>query len=168
VATPNNPYTPPQAPLRESAGPVTGPGWKALLLGVVTDIGGTLAVSVVLSVIAALVMGDSAADPETFRSNLNSGIWPMLGMVFGSLCTVAGGYVAARVANHAEYRYAAACGLIALVLSELMVGGGDAQADFGMRIAGWIATVPLAMLGARFRLREKAVSQSAQRNVPDP
>ena len=166
MALPTNPYTPPRSPLRENAS-ARGAPWKAILLGVLTDIGGTLAASVVLSVLAALSMGDTAADPDAFRNNLGSGLWQLLAMAMGSLCTLLGGYVAARVANHAEYRYAAVCGLLSLVLSELFATGSDMQSDFGLRIAGWIVTVPLAMLGARWRLRQKAAMAVPRTPTPE-
>jgi hypothetical protein len=164
VASSNNPYTPPRAPLQENPSRGRGSPWKALLFGVITDIGGTLVAVAVLSVLAALTMGEAASDPETFRTYFDSGLWQMLQMVVGSLCTLLGGYVAARIANHAEYRYAAVCGLLALALTELfasfLASGADNQDNFGLRVAGWIVTVPLAMLGARWRLHQKALQQA--------
>ncbi len=126
--------------------------------GVLADFGGTLVTGTVLSIVAALIAG-SAVEPggelAAAQAVLESDLWLAGTMLAGSACTVLGGYVAARVADRDEYAYGVTTGIAVLVMGELLSVGADSGTPFLMRLIGWVVTLPLALLGARLRVRQK-------------
>ena len=136
-------------------GSARAPAWKVIVLGVSADLGGTFVLSVLLSIVAGLWLGELASDEGTVRTLMESGAWTALGFAAGSACTVLGAYVAARVANRDEYGFALVSSLIALALGELVGSGSDDMSSFMLRVAGWLLTAPLALLGARIRVIQK-------------
>jgi hypothetical protein len=145
---------PPEQPPAARRLPVT-----AILIGALTDIASTILAGLLIQMLALLSVNADPGGTEALREVLSQGGWPILGIVMGSLCTVLGGYVAARRAGENELTVGALCGLVSLLLTEALsslggqTGGPD---DFGMRVAGWLVTIPLAMLGAHWRMRQKA------------
>ena len=134
------------------------PGWKAVASGVLADFGGTLVTGTALSILAALVAG-TAVEPggelAAAQAVLDSDLWMAGTMLAGSACTVFGGYVAARVADRDEYAFGVTTGIAVLVIGELLSVGADTGTPLAMRLIGWVITLPLALLGARIRVRQK-------------
>jgi hypothetical protein len=96
----HNPYTPPESSVADQARPPGSP-WKAIGLGLLTDIGGTMAASMVLAIVYGITMGAQGMSAEEMEAAmrgpfLESGISTIATLV-GLGFSVAGGYVCARV-----------------------------------------------------------------------
>lgn len=154
-----DPYTPPSAPLRDRLPEPVGSTWKAVTLGALADIAATVLGSLVLFSILGSIMVSQGADPEQLDADLMaSDVTMLLGLVLGLLCTVLGGYVAARVANQREYYHALLTGIVVLVLGELMLSVSPDSTTLAMRIVHDLLVVPAALLGGHLR-------KSAQQQV---
>ena len=122
-----SPYRAPGAKLADPA-PRPGSPYKAVALGLLTDFGGTLALSLIVAPVS----------PES---------WPFYAIsIGGGAFSVLGGYVCARIAGQSEYTLGAILAAINVVLG-LALGGDDA--DVGMQIVLNVATVACVILGAR-------------------
>ena len=144
-----NLYTPPQAALADTDAKPGSPV-KAVLLGVMTDIGGTLAVSLVLGIVYGMKLAASGASQEEIGAlsanpTLDSG-FSIAASLLGCGFSVLGGYVCARIAKHSEYRLGAITGAIAAMIGMLLGASSyPLAADIGL--AG--LTFLSVMLGAR-------------------
>jgi hypothetical protein len=155
---PDNPYQPPEAPVT-GADRDERPGSpvKAILVGLAVDIGGSIVAGTVLVVAWGILLGAGGAsgeDMDRFFNDSDTFQWVSLGTGLGF--TALGAYVAARIANHAEYRYALMLGLCSLAFSELMLrllSGGDYPE--WVRLVGNLMVLPAAFLGGHFRVLEK-------------
>lgn len=155
---PENPYQPPAAPVtgadrdERSGSPV-----KAILVGLTVDVGGSMVAGTILVVAWGILLGAGGANAEEldrFFNQSDTFQWVSLGT--GLAFTVLGAYVAARIANRAEYRYALMLGLCSLAFSELMLrmlAGGDYPE--WVRLVGNLLVLPAAFLGGHFRVLEK-------------
>lgn len=145
--TGHDPYRPPRSDVAPQAEP-RGSAVKAVLLGALADIGGSIAAGIVLTFAYGLMLGLSGADPEQIGSALAQvpvGSWfSILGMVVGSGFSVLGGYLCARIARRSEYKLGAIVAAISGV-SGLFLGG---RAPAGIDFALLLATVASVMLGA--------------------
>lgn len=116
-----NPYAPPDARL---ADPVAAPGSaiKAVGIGLVVDIGGSVVAILLLAIAYGVLLGASGASGEEIEAATANGSWFFYaGAVVGGGFSALGGYVCARIARHSEYRLggilAVVSALIGLVLT---------------------------------------------------
>lgn len=144
---PHNPYRPPAsdpAPRTEPRGSAV----KAVLLGALADVGGSVAAGIVLTFTYAFLLGLAGADPEQIAfalANVPVDSWfSILGMVVGSGFSVLGGYLCARIARHSEYQLGAIVAAIS-ALSGLVLGG---RVPAGIDLAFSLVTVASVMLGS--------------------
>jgi hypothetical protein len=153
-----NPYQPPEAPVagadREER---FGSPIKAILIGLVVDIGGSVVGGTILAVAWGILLGAGGASGEEidrFFRESDTFLWASLctGLAF----TTFGAYVTARIANRAEYRFALMLGLCSLASSELMLrvlsSGGYPE---WARLVGTLLVLPVAFLGGHLRVLEK-------------
>jgi len=155
---PENPYQPPEAPVvgvhsdERFGSPV-----KAILVGLVVDIGGSIVGGTILAIAWGILLGAGGASGEEidrFFRESHTFQWATLctGLGFTGL----GAYVAARIANRAEYRFALMLGLCSLALSELMIrlfASGDYPE--WTRLVGTLLVMPVAFVGGHLRVLEK-------------
>ncbi len=87
--------------------------------------------------------------------------WLTVGMLGGLACTVLGGYVAARFANHSEYANAFAVGVASLVFGELVIIAFSQELPLWLRLVGDLAVVPAALLGGHLRVLQKRAPVAA-------
>jgi uncharacterized membrane protein len=155
---PDNPFKPPRADLREPS-PRPGSPLRAVLLGLAVDLGGSLACSVLLGtaqVSAFVASGMSQAQAtEALRELPPTSTTAILGIVLGALCSVAGGFVCARVARRDEYRLGAV--MAALSAGSGLAMGGDADPE--MTVLLTLSTVACVLLGAKYG---RALNRRAQ------
>ena len=152
----DNPYTPPTAPVRDRDAERTGATWKAVLFGVTTDlVGTTIAGMVLLVVFSTMLVAQGRAPEEISRLLLQSNQYLFVSLAVGLSFTALGGYVAARVANHLEYRHGLFVGVIVLIIGEIMVSGDPTGMPLSIRIIGDLLVVPAALLGAHLRRTAK-------------
>ena len=144
-----NPYSAPTAVVSDPAGH-RGSGIKAVSLGVLIDLGGTILISVIFIVVYGFYLAASGMRPEAVASAISSAghdatIQGVLAIP-GCLLSVLGGYVCARVARHSEYRL----GLIVAVISMLFaVWMGQENYSLAMNAVLAIATLASVMLGVK-------------------
>ncbi len=146
-----DPYAPPSAPLRDLQPQAPGATWKALILGVLTDLLGTALSSFALVTVIGMMMLSHGATREDIDASLRSTGYMVIGMALGLGCSVLGGYVAARVANQREYFHALLTGVIVLVAGEILLSLSQETAELAYRIIGDLLVVPAAVFGGHLR-----------------
>lgn len=126
----HNPYTPPESSVADQPRPPGSP-WKAIGLGLLTDIGGTMAASMVLAIIYSIAMGAQGMSREEMEAAMRG---PFLESGFSTVATlvglgfsVAGGIVCARIVRRSELMFGAIQGVLANVLGFAL--SESAQAD---------------------------------------
>lgn len=146
----SSPYTPPGAPVRDKGPEKKGSPAKAVFLGVLADLGGSFVVGVVLSAVFAANMAAGGANEQQIAAALAKvprGSWMYIsGIVLGGLCSIAGGYVCARVAKHSEYGLGAITAAISVGTGAWL--GGAAYSFFENILLAALGFV-LIMLGVR-------------------
>ena len=155
---PENPYQPPGAPIAGAEG-ADRPGSpvKAVVAGFLIDVVGSVIGGTVLAVAWGILLGAGGASGEEvdrFFRESDTFMWASL--IVGLAFTALGAYVAARIANRAEYRYALMVGLCSLAFGELMLhafGSGDYPE--WARLVGNLLVLPAAFLGGHLRVLAK-------------
>ncbi len=151
----DNPYAPPATPIKSSdVPPRRGSPMLAVLIGWAADIfGTTIFASIAIVVLGMLLGAGGASEPELISIERSSG-WQAFGLIFGMGFTALGGYVTARIANHAEYKLAAITGLCSLATGEIFIQMSDADNSmFWVRLVGFVFTLPAALGGAWWYLQ---------------
>ena len=103
----SNPYTPPRAALDDPAR-LPGSIPKAVLFGVLVDVGGTTAISMLFGIVYAGIHAANGSTPEEITAalegiSLTSGMGLVLALA-GFSFSVLGGFVCARTHRRADYR----------------------------------------------------------------
>ena len=116
-----------------------------------TDFGGTFALSIALAFFYAMALAASGTPPEQIAeaiSSTSADSWYYWAATLGGGgFSVLGGYVCARVARQSEYTLGAILAAISVGLG-LLIGGGSSERDVGMSIVLNAATVACVILGA--------------------
>jgi hypothetical protein len=143
-----NRYQPPTAEVHDQ--PATqGSAVKAVSLGLLVDIGGTLLLSVVVFSAYAVVQTGNGMSVEQIEAEL--GNLPPTSLLFivmtllGCGLSVLGGYVCARIARRRDYRLGVVLGALSTTLGLLL--GSDESA--GMLAATALLSFAAIMLGTR-------------------
>jgi hypothetical protein len=152
-----NPYRPPEAVVRDQDRPRGSP-WKAVLFGVLTDIVGTSAASVILSLIWGVVLaagGASADDIMEAAGNIDpTSAVAMISYVIGAAFSFLGGYVCARVARHDELKWGSIVALISMAFGFAVSSGAQStELNVLLSILSIVAVMAGAWLGARHNQR---------------
>lgn len=135
-----NPYRPPEAVVKDQDRPRGSP-LKAVTFGVLTDIVGTAAASVILSFVYGIVLAVGGASGEEIMQAAAeidpASAISIVGFVIGTGFSFLGGYVCARVAGRDELQWASVVAVISIGLGFLI----------GMRMYAAELNVLLAILG---------------------
>ena len=139
-----------------------GSAIKAVVLGALTDIGGSFLSGIVFYVLYGIYLGatgnsveDMAAPFGAAEAN-NSPMGFLLNLV-GCLFSVLGGYVCSRIAKHSEYRLGAILAAVTVCIGFLLMAGGEPDPLTGIYSLLTIASVMVgAHLGARANKRERS------------
>jgi hypothetical protein len=118
-----NPYQAPGAPVADLDRPRGSPV-KAVIYGVLVDVLGTTGATMILMFVYGIMLATRGASPEEIQGAATA-IDPAsaLGVTataIGCAFSFLGGYVCARVARHAELKWAAVTGAISAALGWLM------------------------------------------------
>jgi hypothetical protein len=157
----NDPYRPPRSELRDTAAPVDFRfRWKAVALGTVADIGGTI---VVATAIFAMLLSHSGADnAEELSKTLNSDpSYLLILLVVGLGFTSLGGYVAGRIARHTQLKHALVTGLCSLLLGALLGQSTPGPYEGILNLFGYGFHFPMVLLGGWIAKRR------AESELPD-
>jgi hypothetical protein len=150
----HDPFKPPASRV-EVADTKRGSAVKAVMVGLAVDVGGSMLVGGLAMAAYGVYLGATGSTPDeaagvaaTFSYDSPLGI--ALAMI-GCLFSVLGGFVCARIANHAEYRLGAIMCAISIVLS-LAMGYQEGQ---GLVTAILIVlTLVAIMLGSHLGARK--------------
>jgi hypothetical protein len=158
-----NPYQPSLLPAW-SAPPPEQPGISigAILLGVFTDVGGTIVLTFVLSVVFTIYLLSEGVAPENLAAEMSRPTFYVIGLVPGLSLTFLGGYVAGRVARRKEVLHGAITGCISATASLLMHLW---QAADRFAFLGAIVVLPIAILGARVALAGRRKREAAAKLI---
>lgn len=154
-----SPYAPPSATVTTAA-QQRGSAWKAVVLGLLTDIGGSIITSVVIGIAYAAVLASSGmAQEEAMQAfmELEQNTTLMLLMYsVGGLFSVLGGYVCARIVRYNELRWAMFVALGSAAAGAVL-GSQEEPAMQILLLGTTVASVLLgAWLGARVNRRRLA------------
>ena len=146
-----NPYNPPGATVSD---PEARPGSpvKAVLLGALVDIVGTLVVGTLVAVTYGASLAASGASVEeiaAMSSDVPVDSWLFIvGLLVGCGFSLLGGYVCARIAKRSEYKLGCILGGISVVAGLLMAMGEVSLAiDLGLILATFAAVLLGSHLG---------------------
>ena len=147
-----DPFRPPGSNI-DVANVEHGSAVKAVVLGALVDLCGSVVASMLFFAIYGVYLGatgGTAEDLGTAMGTAESGS-PMqiaLNMV-GCMFSVLGGYVCARIARHSEYRLGAILAAITVAVGLVIAGGDDGSGLLAIYSALTIASVMVgAHLGA--------------------
>jgi len=157
----SNPYQPPVAVLTEGAPPPKAAPVKAVIYGVLVDLGGTIIAGLILVAIRTTILVMRGADPEligaTTTLNDPTSILSLIGFAIGFAFSFLGGYVCARVARRAERKCSAVAATISTVCGLAL--GGQADATWFDALLGGLS-FGMVMLGGHLgALRNARVSR---------
>lgn len=120
---------------------------KAVLLGIIADIGATLLISTALITYLGAKAGMESLPEEEARQLIVDAFqtppYLLLGGVLGLLATALGGFVAARVAGVAPLLNAACVGVFGVLLGILFIG----EAPLWFSLIAILLTPPAAIAG---------------------
>ncbi len=119
---------------------------KAVVLGFVTDLGGSLVVGFAYGVILGISMTIKGIPPEEIAIRLQGPVALVPSLVIGFGFTLLGGYVAGRIAKRSEILHGGIVGVIGISLGLLLCG------DFPLwyNIIVFAGVVPVGMAGGYF------------------
>ena len=158
---PDNPFKPPDARVRDQP-PAPGSPVRAVLTGLFVDLGGSTLVGLVLAGLYAASLAASglseAQIDEAMKNVAPTSAFAISGTVLGALCSVAGGYVCARIARRDEYRSGSVMAGLSAFFS-LLLGGAGSPVD--MTVLLTLCTVACVLLGVKYG-RESNLRRAAK------
>ncbi len=154
----SNPYQPPGSDPGRAIDPHRrGHPLKAIVFGAVADLGGTILMAIVVSTLFATMLVANGHPADAIADlMIASKLYMAVLLTLGLGLDVVGGYVAARIANHAEYKHAILTAVLVVIGGTLLGSGSD---DSGwpawIDVAGNVLVFPAALFGAYLYLLEK-------------
>lgn len=104
----SSPYIPPTADMKNAPPAPPASAAKAVLLGFAVDIGGSLALGIVMSSIYGFVLAGQGMNLEQIGAaltNMQHDSWfSIAAMILGAGISMLGGYVCARVSRRSDYK----------------------------------------------------------------
>ena len=162
-----NPYAPPKAELTDQRKPAMSP-WKAVLLGLTIDIGGSLLIGVLVGAAYGVYLVRSGMNPAQIgaeMSNMSPTSWfAIFGMLAGAVLSFLGGVVCTRVARRDNYS-------LGLVLASISASIGllssFSQYSTTMNLLLTSLTFSTVMLGTKFgQVKNEVQPQRGSHQAP--
>jgi hypothetical protein len=173
----NNPFKPPDSDMKNRPSgppgepPVQGSPLKAVLTGLVVDLGGSTVISIVLSLLYHAQLARSGMSEDQITDAMNhippQSMFQIWGILLGALCSVAGGFVCARIVRRDEVRVGAVMAALSGFVSLLL--GGATSDDMTLLLT--LCTVACVMLGVKYGReanRRDAAPVTTPRDTPQP
>jgi hypothetical protein len=130
---------------------------KAIIIGLVVDIGGSLVAAFILAIAYSVLLASRGWSPEEIEYHLTNldlySTFSVVTMIVGGSMTVLGGYVCARIVNYSEYKFALVFGFISAAFGHFASESYHSTLD---NLAMGILTLGCALLGAWLRVIQKA------------
>lgn len=144
----DNPYSPPASKLADPIDREPGSPVKAVLLGAAVDIGGSLAMSMVLGIVVAVMMSGVAPAQMGAELAAMAGTSPykVIAMVLGTAMSVLAGFTCARIARRRDDKLAFILGAISVTAGLLFAGDWSSP---GMLALNAVLTFGAVLAGAR-------------------
>ncbi len=149
-----NPYAPPAAALQELPAKAGSP-LKAVTLGLLVDIGGTTAGSLLLGILYGIWLAASGVSVEEIAAASEGAIkeswlfWISTAMGLGF--SLLGGYVCARIARRNELRLGGILAVLSALLGYLLASG---YYELGTFLSLTLASIGAVMFGAHLGYRK--------------
>lgn len=116
---------------------------KALALGVLANIGGSLVLGIMLSLVMGIILGALGVS----MNEINARMWgPILNLISGFGSAVLGGFVAGRIAKQKQVLHGAIVGAAWIFLGFL---SGESFPPSWYNIVLFVGVVPFGMMGGR-------------------
>lgn len=132
---------------------------KGVLLGILTDIGGSIAAGMILLPLFAGGNVSEQMSPEdideVIKQITQNGWFLITNFIVGLSCSALGGYVAARVAKQEIYLNAGLVGLFGVLVGSLNL---SSEYPIWFNVGGLLLVIPAALLGAQLA-RDHATAQ---------
>lgn len=139
---------------------------KAVIIGLLVDIAGSIVVWLVIAVVAGIIIGTRLAITEPglksaeITARIEQQLTPSVGfnlsfLFIGLFFTGLGGYIAAKIAKFAELKHAFAVGILSLVTGVLVTVIFRIPIKNWFDWSGYLLTIPLALLGGYIRMKTK-------------
>lgn len=150
-----DPYKPPDSDLDV---PETLPPRpvRGILIGLVIDLGGTILLVFISSIIYGVVLASGGASQSEIESSITNmgpdSIFGIVNTILGLLMSFIGGFYCARIARAKDYLYP---GIMAAILFLLSIILGWGTMSLILLVSLSMASVVAIMLGARIHLAQK-------------
>lgn len=120
----NNPYQAPQAPLEPKKDRTQGSIAKAVILGSLVDIGGTMIFGFVSGIVLAFIALSQGSDLETMIESIDAGgithPFNLIAALIGLIMSTLGGYITARIACLRSYKAVTIMMCVTMVIGILL------------------------------------------------
>ena len=130
---------------------------KAIIIGLVVDISGSLVSAFILAIAYSVLLTSRGLSPEEIEYHLTNldiySTFSIITMIVGGIMTVLGGYVCARIVNYSEYKFTFIFGFISAAFGHIASESYYSTLD---SMALGILTLGCALLGAWLRAIQKA------------
>jgi len=136
---------------------------KAVLIGLIVDIGGTFVFFFVFSVIGAILLASAGRHVDELKDFAETSIFIVVSSLAGLLFSALGGYVSARIAGKAEVRNALATGAFSALVGLILFAGFSSPERSWLDLLSLILIMPCALLGGYACLRSKQDSANSER-----
>jgi len=128
---------------------------KAVIIGLVADVGGTAAFFLVFAILGGILLSSMGRGMEELDVYAKTTGFLVLSSFGGSLFSVFGGYISARIAARAEIKNACSTGTLSAVTGVLFLILSPGSSPLWLDLLCLIAIVPCSALGGYLRLKSK-------------
>jgi hypothetical protein len=129
---------------------------KAILVGLVTDIGFSLIMSATIGMTAGIVAAAMGTPPDDIEAYvLNSLVLNLIMLCIGLGCTLFGGFVTAYLAKFAEIKHSLIMGMLSVISGFALMEAFPQKTPLWFNITGILLMVPAAVAGGYLRLITK-------------
>jgi len=144
---------------------------KALALGALTDLGGSLIAALAYGFVVGFVLGAQGVRQHELGARFASATFLAPGLMIGFAFTLLGGYVAGRVSKTSEVIHGGLVGLISLLFGLIYGLFLSRSVPMWYTVLSFVGVIPFGMLGgwaAATKRRESDTDPVTDRAFPMP
>jgi len=140
--------------------------WKGVVLGGITDIVATNFAAFPLAIVAAMGT-DLTSFPKAERGKALVAVmhaslgFQMTGWILGAMCSVLGGYVAARIAKRGEVMNGALSAYLCIGIGVYSVVAGHSATPFWQQVASFVGSPILGACGGYLWVKQASQAVAA-------
>jgi len=140
----------------------TGISIKAVVLGFLTDSGGSIVVGIAYGLVICIGLLIKGVPPDKIVTHLHGPVIEIPSLFFGFGCTLLGGYVAGRIAKHSEILHGGLVGALGIPLGFLVCG----SLPLWVNIVTFAGLVPAGLLGGHLAKQKHQKPNDVQPSAP--